>query len=430
MPRERLLNKQSFVWAIYDCGNSAFALTVLAVLFPIFLGTYWGSDDDAVAATSRLAWTNAFASLIVFIIAPILGTIADNGGLRKRFVAVFAILGSLSTAALALVDQGGWIWALLCFSLGSVGYYGANVFYDSLLVDVTNEKSYNFVSSLGYALGYVGGAALLTLHVWMMRSPETFGLADVPSAVKMAFVSVGVWWILFLLPLLFVVRERKSDQSIADSSFRAAYIRLAETIREIRKYRDAVGFLSAYLLYIGGVFTVIAMGVNFGQRLGFSSTDLVTALLITNFVGFPATIAFGFLGHYIGARHALYIGLAVYIAVACWAGFLEEVRQFYWMAITIGMVQGGVQGMSRSLYASLIPAERSGEFFGFYNMLTKFAHVVGPMLVGIVAIYFQDPKFILLPLIPLFVLGAFLLARLPREDKPPITLEGARGRES
>ena len=177
------------------------------------------------------------------------------------------------------------MWALLCFSLGSIGYYGANVFYDSLLVDVSDEKSYNFVSSLGYALGYVGGAVLLTVHVWMMRSPETFGLADVSSAVKVAFVSVGVWWILFLLPLLFVVRERKSDQSIADSSFRAAYIRLAATVRDIRKYRAAVAFLSAYLLYIGGVFTVIAMGVNFGLRLGFSSTDLVTALLITNFVG-------------------------------------------------------------------------------------------------------------------------------------------------
>ena len=258
----------------------------------------------------------------------------------------------------------------------------------------------------------------------------SFGLEDAAAAAKVAFMTVGVWWLLFLLPIMLVVRERPADHSLLDSSFRAAYIRLAETVREIRKYREAVSFLIAYLLYIGGVFTVIAMGANFGQRLGFSRDDLMLALFLTNIAGFPATILYGFIGHYIGAKRAIYIGLVVYIGVACWAGFLENVRQFYYMAITIGLVQGGVQGLSRSLYASLIPAERSGEFFGFYNMVTKFAHVVGPMLVGIVTIYFRDPKFILLPLIPLFALGGYLLARMPREEKPAVTLEGARGRES
>ena len=330
---------------------------------------------------------------------------------------------------LGFLPEGAWFWALVCFSLGSIGYYGANIFYDSLLVDVTTEKTYNFVSSLGYALGYVGGALLLLLNVLMMQSPESFGLPDKVAAVKVAFVTVGIWWILFLLPILTVVKERDSGKTLADSSFRAAYAKLKDTVEQISRYRDAVGFLVAYLLYIAGVFTVIAMGLNFGQRLGFSNDDLVMALLITNFVGFPATLLFGFLGHYIGAKHAIYIGLAVYVGVAAWAGFLEDVRQFYYMAITIGLVQGGVQGMSRSLYASLIPAERSGEFFGFYNMLTKLAHVVGPMLVGIVTIYFSDPKFILLPLIPLFVIGGVVLWHLPREQKPPVGFEVSRARE-
>lgn len=413
MVREKLLNKQSIVWAIYDCGNSAFALTVLAAIFPVFLGNYYVGPAEQDLTTARLAWTNAIASLVVFLIAPVLGTIADNGGVRKPFLAFFALLGACSTAALGLVGQGAWFWALTCFALGSIGYYGANVFYDSLLIDVTNKRNFNFVSSLGYALGYIGGAALLGVHVLMTRMPEAFGLASATVAVKVAFVTVGLWWIAFLLPILLVVREKKPDSTLRDSSIAAAYRKLGDTVREIRQYRDAVAFLIAYIMYIAGVFTVIAMGANFGQRLGFSEQDLVLALFITNIAGFPATILYGYIGHTIGARRSLYIGLVVYVGVAVWAGYLNDVRQFYAMAITIGLVQGGVQGMSRSLYASVIPQDRSGEFFGFYNMLTKFAHFVGPLIVGTVAFYFRDPKLILLPLIPLFVVGGLLLSRLP-----------------
>ena len=417
MAQQRLLNKQSFVWAIYDCGNSAFALTVLAAIFPVFLGNYYIGEAEQELSTSRLAWTNAIASLVVFVLAPILGTIADNGGIRKQFLAFFALLGAVSTAALGLVGEGGWFWALVCFGMGSIGDYGANVFYDSLLVDVTTRKTFNFVSSLGYALGYIGGALLLGVHVLMTMHPDWFGLSDAATAVKVAFVTVGIWWVLFLLPILFVVHEKKADSSLRDASVRAAYTKLVDTLREIGQYRDAVAFLCAYVLYIAGVFTVIAMGANFGQRLGFSESDLVLALFITNIAGFPATILYGYLGHHIGAKYSLYIGLAVYVGVAVWAGYLTEVRQFYAMAITIGLVQGGVQGMSRSLYASVIPEDRAGEFFGFYNMLTKFAHFIGPLIVGTVAFYFRDPKLILLPLIPLFIIGGLLLARLPNDGK-------------
>jgi UMF1 family MFS transporter len=412
MPENRFINKQVVAWALYDWGNSAFALSVLAVLFPLFLGLYWSAGDDGAAVTARLTWATAAASLLVSLLAPILGAIADSGGYRKRFLFTLAVVGAVATASLSTIGEGGWPLALVIFVLASIGYYSANVFYDSLIIDVSEPRHYSLVSALGFSLGYFGGASLLALHVWMLKSPQAFGFGDTVAVVKFAFVSVGAWWLIFLVPLMLVVQEDKVSANGRAGSVRAAYRALAETFRHIRQYRDVCTFLLSYLLYIGGLFAVIFMAVNFGQRLGFRETDLVLALLITNFVGFPATLAYGFLGHLVGPKRAIYLGLAVYIAVALWAAFLKDVGQFYKMAITIGMVQGGVQGMSRSLYASLIPVEHSGEFFGFYNMLTKFAHVLGPVLIGIVGFFFADPRFILLAILPLFVLGAVALTRV------------------
>ena len=201
----------------------------------------------------------------------------------------------------------------------------------------------------------------------MLYTPQTFGFGDTSEVVRFAFITVGIWWLIFMTPLLFVVHESKYVRARSGSTVRAAYQALSETFHKIRSYRNITLFLAAYWFYIGGLFTVIFMAVNFGQRLGFSAQDLVTVLLITNFVGFPATLAYGYLGHRFGPKNAIYLGLGAYIMIVCWAAFLKDVSQFYAMSIIIGMVQGGVQGMSRSLYASLIPAEHSGEFFGFYN---------------------------------------------------------------
>ena len=404
------LNKRTVAWALYDCGNSAFALSALAVLFPLFLGSYWSAGDDGSLVTARLTWTNAAASLVVFLAAPVLGTLADTGGYRKRFLLGLAFLGAAAAAGLGLVGEGGWPWALALFFVSSIGFYSANVFYDSLLVDVTEPKYYSLVSALGYSLGYFGSALLLGAQLAILTAPNTFGFASANDAVGVTFVSIGIWWLVFLVPLMTVVRESQSPGQ--SGALAAAYAALRMTIRNLRNYRPAVLFLAAYTLYVAGVFTVIIMAVNFGQRLGFGQQDLVLALLITNFAGFPATLAYGAVGHKIGPKRAIYIGLAVYIGVACWAVFLEDVKQFYIMAVMIGSVQGGVQGMSRSLFASLIPAEQSGEFFGFYNMLTKFAHVIGPMVVGIGALLSSDPRFILAALLPLFLAGAAVLSRV------------------
>lgn len=416
MPDRKFLNRQSLAWAVYDVGNSGFALSVLAVLFPLFLGVYWSAGDPGTAVTSRLTWATAFASVVVCIIAPVIGAIADSGGFRKLFLFVFATFGAVSTAGLSVVGEGAWIAALGLYICASIGYYSANVSYDSLIVDVTRPRYYSLVSSLGHAVGYVGGAILLTLQVWMMYTPQTFGFADVNGVIRFGFILVGVWWLIFMAPLLLIVHETKFLRARPGGTVRAAYQELNETFHKVRSYRNAFLFLGAYWFFIGGLFTVIFMAVNFGQRLGFSEQDLVTALLITNFVGFPSTLAYGYIGHHFGPKIAIYLGLGVYIIIVCWAAFLKDVGQFYVMAIIIGTVQGGVQGMSRSLYASLIPAEHTGEFFGFYNMVTKFSHILGPVLVGIVAFLSDEPKYILVVLLPMFVIGALLLMRVDTSE--------------
>ena len=405
----KALNSKTIAWAFYDWANSAFALSVLAVLFPLVLGNYWSVGDDGAAVTARLGWITFAASVIVCITAPLFGTIADAGGYRKRFLFVLALIGAVMTAALGLVGEGQWPMALLVYLVAQIGYYSSTVFYDSLLIDVTEPRYYSFVSTLGFSLGYLGGALLLALHLWMVKSPATFGLDGVADAFGLAFMSVGAWWLIFLVPLLYFVPEKHSAIEVTSGAIQAAYAELRATVREIGKYRNVAIFLGAYWLYIGGVFTVIFMAVNYGQRLGFADQDLVFALLITNFAGFPATLLYGFAAHRFGPKKGIYFALFVYIGACVWALQMTEIREFYVMAVIIGCVQGGVQGLSRSLYATLIPPDQPGEFFGFYNMTTKFAHVLGPAMVAIAAMLTDEPKWILLVLMPLFFCGAFLL---------------------
>jgi UMF1 family MFS transporter len=404
------LNKKTIAWAFYDWANSAFALSVLAVLFPLVLGNFWSVGDDGATVTARLGWVTFAASVVVCLTAPVFGTIADAGGYRKRFLFVLAAIGAVMTAALGFVGQGHWALAMIVYLFASIGYYSSTVFYDSLLIDVTEPRYYSFVSALGFALGYLGGALLLALHLWMVRSPQTFGLEGVTEAFSFAFVSVGAWWLLFLVPLLFFVQERRSAISVKGGAVRAAYAELRATMTEIGKYRNVTIFLAAYWLYVGGVFTVIFMAVNYGQRLGFADEDLVLALLVTNFIGFPATLLYGIAAQRFGPKRGIYFALLIYVGACLWALQMTNVREFFVLAMIIGCVQGGVQGLSRSLYASLIPPEQPGEFFGFYNMTTKFAHVLGPAMVAIAAMLSDDPKWVLLVLVPLFFCGGVLLA--------------------
>ncbi len=370
-------------WSLYDVGNSAFATTVMAGFYPIFFKQYWSVGVDTTMSTARLGLANSLAGVLVALCAPVLGAIADQGTTRKKFLFFFAYTGALMTAALYLVSMGNWVAAIALYVLGNVGFSGGNIFYDALITIVASKKRLDTVSSLGFALGYLGGGILFAFNVWMTLRPETFGFLDASQAVRFSFLTVGVWWAVFTVPILLLVKEPVFERrSSGPASVRAGLEQLRKTFREVRRLRTMFLFLVAYWFYIDGVDTVIRMAVDYGLSIGFESQSLILALLITQFVGFPAAIGFGFLGNHIGTKRAIYLALAVYLFVCIWGAFMQKVTEFYMLAVVVGLVQGGVQALSRSYFARMIPVAKSAEFFGFYNMLGKFAVVIGPVLMG------------------------------------------------
>jgi UMF1 family MFS transporter len=413
MIKKLKIDREAWAWAFYDWANSAFATTVMAGFFPVFFKQFWSAGVEASVSTFRLGAANSIASIVVAVMAPILGAIADGGGARKKFLCVFALLGAVSTGALYFVAQGQWMAAATLFLFASVGFAGGNVFYDSLLIGVAGRDHQNrvdFVSALGFGLGYLGGGLLFAVNVAMTLNPHWFGLADAGEAVRWSFISVALWWLIFSVPLFRYVKERKSGRERPGAAAVGEGIReLAQTFREIRGYRPVLLFLVAYWLYIDGVDTVIRMAVDYGMSLGFETSSLMTALLITQFVGFPAAIAFGKLGERMGAKRGIYLGVAAYVGIVLWGYYMDSAAEFYGLAVSVGLVQGGIQALSRSFYARLIPADRSAQFFGFYNMLGKFAAVIGPVMMGWVAVVTGSPRAAILSILILFALGAFVL---------------------
>jgi len=407
-PRTR--RRSELAWAFYDWGNSAFAVTVLTAFFPLMLKRYWAADTDATVTTFQLGIANSLGSIVIAVISPALGAVADQAGSRKRYLVVFTILAIVTTAWLALVQRGQWELAILMYVLASVGFSGSASLYDSLLVNVTDEASYHRVSALGYALGYLGGGLLFALDVAMTLRPQWFGLADATAAVQASFASVAIWWAIFTVPLVVYVKEPRA--LAVHSRWEAALAgmrQLAATFHQIRKLRQVMLFLAAYWLYIDGVGTIARMAIDYGLALGFKDSDLILALLITQFVAFPAAIVYGHLGTRFGAKRAVGAGIAVYVAATIWGHYMHSVAEFYGLAIVIGLIQGGVQSLSRSLYAHIIPASRAAEFFGFYNMLGKFAAILGPLLMGFAAIATGSSRAAILAVVVLFAAGAIVL---------------------
>jgi UMF1 family MFS transporter len=413
-----LKRKPVVAWAFYDWANSAFATTIMAGFFPVFYGTI--SRDHLSKADSQF-WFNvtlAAASLVIAVSAPILGAVADRGGSRKRFLVFFASLGMLMSAALAWVHAGQWWMGLVLYGLGTVGFSGANVFYDSMLVDVTEEEEeLDLVSALGYSAGYVGGGLLFALNVLMVQKPEWFGFSSVSTAVKASFLSVAVWWAVFTVPLLTWVRETPTeDEASGLQAVREGLRQLADTFKEIRSFKVLLLFLVAYWIYIDGVNTVIKTAVFFGDSvLGLEQAALITALLVTQFVAFPSALAFGALGQRIGPKPGILIGIVVYLAALVYAWrFLQDEGDFYVLAVAIGLVQGGVQSLSRSLYARLVPRSKTAEFFGFFNMVGKFATIFGPLMIAFTPMVIPGAtdRDGILSLTLLFLVGGFLLSRV------------------
>jgi MFS transporter, UMF1 family len=400
---ELFKDKKIFAWAMYDWANSAFATTVMAGFFPLFFKQYWSYGTDINTSTAQLGFANSIAGFFIAVFAPVLGAIADRGSIKKKFLIFFAYIGVLMTFSLFLVQKGNFWLAIFIYSVGVIGFSCANIFYDSLLPDITDETNVHYVSGLGYALGYIGGGLLFLLNVVMVLKPHLFGISDPSLSVRLSFLTVALWWGCFTLFLIFWVPEKneaKSNNLGFLKIISEGLNQFLQTLKKIRSLKTVFLFLIAYWFYIDGVDTIIRMAVDYGLSIGFNSNDLIIALLITQFIGFPSAIVFGKLGQKFSVRKSIYFCLAMYSFITLWGAFITQKHEFYVLAIMIGFVQGGVQALSRSYYSTLIPKGKEAEFFGFYNMLGKFAVIFGPLLVGSVAVltkrilinYYNLPK--------------------------------------
>ena len=389
----------------------------MAGFFPVFFKSYWANPDNPQQSTFYLGLANSIASIIVAALAPILGAIADRASSKKKFLFIFAFLGVVMTGALWFVQAGLWQLAIVFYVSATVGFSGANIFYDSLLPGVASEKKVDYVSSLGFSLGYIGGGLLFAVNVFMYLKPEFFGIPDGPTAIRISFLSVAIWWAVFSIPVFLFVKEpylNKSQGII--TAVRGGWSQLMATLKDIRHLKVVGLFLLAYWFYIDGVDTIIRMAVDYGSSLGFESSSLIVALLIVQFVAFPAALGYNAFAKKTGVKRALFAAIIAYGFITILGVLMRRVWHFYALAILVGLFQGGIQALSRSFYTRLIPEKKAAEFFGFFNMLGKFAAVIGPALMGTITILTGSNRIGILSILILFIAGGLLLRKVDEEE--------------
>ena len=417
-PTSKKLNKSAWSWALYDWANSAFATTVMAGFFPIFFKSYWASDLSDAESTFAIGSINSLVGLLIAFSAPILGAFADAGDSKRKFLFSFIFLGVIATGYLFFIPESSWKLAVIFYGIGVIGFSGGNIFYDSLLVTISKEKERNRVSALGFSLGYLGGGILFLLNVVMFLYPNWFGLEDQIEAVLWSFLLVAVWWFIFSLPIYLNVKEprQNSNNKKINTIIADAFGNLLNTARSIKKFKSAVIFLLAYFLYMDGVDTIIRMATSYGSDIGLSATSMIQALLLTQFIGFPATLVFGYYADKFGYKYSLSFAIIVYIIVVLFSSQMDTALEFYMVASVIGLVQGGVQAISRSFFSTLIPENKAAEFFGFYNFIGKSSVFLGPFMVSGIALITGSPSYGILSLLILFIPGLILLWLVPEKN--------------
>jgi len=398
-------------WCLYDWANSAFATTIMAAVLPVFYSSVAAASLPKATASSLWGYTNTVAMLIVAFSAPVLGALADHSGMKKKFLAGFAILGIVSTAGLVMVSKGDWLLASCLYILGMVGFSGGNNFYDSLLPHVAGEEEIDRISSYGYAMGYLGGGILLIFNLAMILKPQYFGIPDPEWGTRYSFLTVSIWWAVFAIPILKNVSEPPvvpiSGESV--NPLRASLQRLSLTYHNVRKYREAFKFLMAFWLYNDGIGTIISMAVIFGAEINIAQEHLIGSILAVQFVGIPFSILFGRLAGKIGPRNAIFLGLSIYTGIAIGGYFIQTALHFWILAVLVGFVQGGTQALSRSLFGTLIPKSRSAEFYSFYDVSSKFAGIIGPAVFGLVGQLTGSSRLSIVALIIFFIGGGLIL---------------------
>ncbi len=415
---KKKMTKQEISWMLYDAGNSAYSMAITSALFPVYFGMFKGADKMA------LGYFNSLASLLIALLSPILGTIADYKGYKKRFFLFFFLLGVVFTSALTVVPKDAWVFLAIIYIITSIGFSGANIFYDAFLVDVTTNDKMDEVSTKGFAYGYIASVvpfAISLATIYYIGFDEFLGY-------QIAFLITALWWALFTVPFIKNVKQvygvAPEPKPISNS-----FKRLAETFRKIKMHRVVFMFIIAYFLYIDGVDTIIKMSVPYATSILGSEAEnvymLLGMLLLVQIVAFPFAIMYGKLAGKFGAKKMISVGILTYVFATIFGFFMSQIWHLFVLGFLIGSAQGGIQALSRSYFARIIPKDNANEFFGFYNVFGKFAAIIGPFLMAatadLVGNITGDPiisaRFSILAIIPLFILGLVLFLRLPDEKK-------------
>jgi UMF1 family MFS transporter len=420
LDRLGLGRKDLRAWAMYDWANSAIQTTIIAAVFPIYYQRVAAANLEPADATSRFAWATTIAILIVAIIAPLLGAIADYAAVKKRLLALFMGIGVASTIAMFAIQRGDWLMALVLFVITNVGVAGSIVFYESLLPHLVPQDQLDRVSSAGYAMGYLGGGVLLAINLAMIQMPSLFGIPDTETASRLSFASAGIWWLVFAIPLFRRVPEPprllETDERPSASALATGAKRLVETFHELRRYRQAFLLLLAFLIYNDGIQTIIRMATIYGTEIGVDQSALIAALLMTQFIGVPCAFLFGMIADRIGAKPAVFAGLAVYAGITLLGYFMQTATHFFILAGLVGLVQGGTQALSRSLFASMIPKHKAAEFFAFFGVFERYAGILGPAIFASVVEASGTSRNAILSVVLFFIVGGALLTLVDVES--------------
>lgn len=412
----RGLNKQEKSWALYDWANSAYSMTITSTVLPIYFKSVAESGGMSSSNSTALwGYTISLSTMVVSLLAPILGTIADYKGNKKKFFKFFFTIGVLFTTLLAFIPENNPLLLLVCYGFTLIGFSGTNIFYDAFLVDVSSKERMDKVSSYGFALGYIGSTIpfMISIAVVLLSQKNILPLS-LPMACKMTFLITSIWWLIFTIPLLKNVNQIYYVEPEANP-VQKSFKRLFLTLKEIKNHKNIFLFLIAYFFYIDGVDTIIGMATSYGTDLGISMVSLLIILLLTQFVAFPFTILYGKLSEKFGAKKLLYIGIATYTIICIYGYFIKTTVDFWILAMAVGSAQGGIQAISRSFFGKMVPKEHANEFFGFYNIFGKFAAIIGPLLVAIITQATGQTRNGILSLIILFVLGFICLSKVDEE---------------
>ena len=402
-------------WAMYDWANSGFQSTVITAVFPPFFASVAAAGLPANVATARFAWATTIAVTLTALVGPVLGALADYRAMKKRLLAICMSIGVIATSLMTTIDRGEWQYAAVIFIIANVAVATSFVFYDSLLPHIAAPHEIDRVSTAGYAIGYIGGGILLLINLAWILAPATFGLPDTVAAIKLSFASVAVWWLLFSIPLLRRVPEPPPTPDVSRghrNTVALAFIHVWETFRELRGYRQAFLMLVAFLLYNDDIQTMIRMASIYGAEVGIDQNAQIAAFVVVQFVGVPCSFLFGALAGRIGAKAAIYLALAVYVGISVLAYFMTSTWHFFALAFLVGTVQGGSQALSRSLFARMIPKQKSSEYFGFFSVFEKFAGIAGPAMFAASVTLFDSSRAAILSIIIFFVLGGLVLTRV------------------